>query len=67
MVLNTEKSDFDENLQAKMKNTFKKKIPENFTNTAFSQKIDVFQQMSEKQTTIRLCRLAENGFLSLDC
>ena len=62
MDLNTEKSDFDENLQAKMKNTFKKKIPESFTNTAFSQKIDVFQQMSEKQTTISLCRLAENGF-----
>ena len=62
MDLNTEKSDFDENLQAKMKNTFKKKIPENFTNTVFSQKIDVFEQMSEKQTTISLCRLAENGF-----
>ena len=62
MNLNTEKSDFDENLQAKMKNTFKKKIPENFTNTAFSQKIDVFEQMSEKPTTISLCRLAENGF-----
>jgi hypothetical protein len=28
MDLNTEKSDFDENLQAKMKNTFKKKFPE---------------------------------------
>jgi hypothetical protein len=43
MDLNTEKSDFDENLQAKMKNTFKKKISESFTNTAFSQKIDVFE------------------------
>ena len=42
MDLNTEKSDFNENLQAKMKNTFKKKNPRELYKTAFSQKIDVF-------------------------
>ena len=46
MDLNTENSDFSENLQAKMKTPFQQVSQKNTTNTAFSQMIDVFKYMS---------------------